>query len=96
MSFFQSEAQLPQPHPDCMMADAEGLLEFFEGGVGILFDMSPEFLRVEFAPMTPDGFWRQRPRLYGVQIAVNSAPTFASSFGAQAAPSIPLRKRFGE
>ena len=58
-----------------MMADAEGLLEFLEGGVGMFFDLSLEFLRVEFAPMTPTGFGGERPRLHGVQIAVNSAPT---------------------
>ena len=42
-----------------MMADAEHLLEFLEGGVGMLFDVDLEFLRVEFAPMTPTDFGRQ-------------------------------------
>ena len=56
------------------MADAESLLEFLEGGVGMAFDMHLEFLRVEFAPMTPAGFGSQRPRLHGGQIAVNCAP----------------------
>jgi hypothetical protein len=58
-----------------MMADAEGLLEFLEGGVGMFLDMSLEFPRVEFAPMTPAGFGGQRPRLHSVQIAVNGTPT---------------------
>ena len=58
-----------------MMADAEHLLEFLEGGVRMLFDVHLEFLRVEFAPMTPAGFGGQRPGLYGGQIAVNGAPT---------------------
>ena len=58
-----------------MMADAENLLEFLEGGVGMFFDVNLEFLRVTFAPMTPAGFGSQRPRLHRVQIAVNSAPT---------------------
>jgi hypothetical protein len=57
-----------------MMADAEHLSEFLEGGVGMLLDVDLEFLRVEFAPMTPAGFGGQRPGLYGDQIAVNSAP----------------------
>ena len=56
-----------------MMADAENPLEFLEGGVGMFFDVNLEFLRVEFAPMTPAGFGSQRPRLHGVQIAVNGA-----------------------
>ena len=56
-----------------MMADAKDLLEFLECGVGVFFDVRLEFLRVEFAPMAPSCFWRQRPRLFGVQIAVNGA-----------------------
>ena len=63
-----------QPHPDRMMADAEHLLEFLEGGVGMLFNVDLEFLRVEFAPMTPACFGGQRPGLYSGQIAVNGAP----------------------
>ena len=58
-----------------MVADAKDFLEFLEGGVGMFFDVNLEFLRVEFAPMTPTGFGSQRPRLRGVQIAVNGAPT---------------------
>ena len=58
-----------------MMADAEGLLEFLERGVGMFLDLSLEFLRVEFAPMSPAGFGGQRPRLHGVQIPVNGTPT---------------------
>ena len=57
-----------------MMADAEDLLKLFERGVGMFFDLNLEFLRVELAPMTPAGFGGQRPRLRGVQIAVNAAP----------------------
>jgi hypothetical protein len=58
-----------------MMADAEDILEFLEGGVGMFFDLSLEFLRIEFAPMPPAGFGGQRPRLHGVQIPINGAPT---------------------
>jgi hypothetical protein len=43
------------------MTDAEGLLEFLEGGIGMFFDVNLELLRVEFAPMTPAGFGGQRP-----------------------------------
>ena len=57
------------------MADAENPLEFLEGGVGMFFDVNLQFLRVEFAPMTPAGFGGECPRLHGVQIAVNGAPT---------------------
>ena len=39
----------------------------------MFLDLSLEFLRVEFAPMTPAGFGSQRPCLHGVQIAVNGA-----------------------
>jgi len=56
------------------MADAEGLLEFLEGVVGMFLDVHLEFLRVEFAPLTPARFGGQRSRLHGVQIAVNGAP----------------------
>ena len=58
-----------------MMADAKDLLEFLEGGVGMFLDVRLEFLRVEFTPMPPACFGRQRSRLRRVQIAVNSAPT---------------------
>ncbi len=58
-----------------MMADAKGLLEFLEGGVGMLFDVNLEFLRVEFAPMSPAGFGGQRPRFHGLQITVNGTTT---------------------
>jgi hypothetical protein len=57
------------------MADAKDFLEFLEGGVGMFLDMPLEFLRIEFAPMTPTGFGSQRPGLHGVQVAVNGAPT---------------------
>jgi hypothetical protein len=74
VSFFQREAQLAQTHPDRVMADAKRLLEFLEGGVGMFVDVRLEFLGVELAPMSPALFRGQRPRLHGVQIAVNGAP----------------------
>ena len=57
-----------------MMADAECFLEFLERGIGMFFDVSLKFLRVEFAPMSPAGFGSQCPRFHCVQIAVNAAP----------------------
>ena len=56
------------------MADAKHFLEFLEGGVGMLLDVRLEFLGVKFPPVSPALFRGQRPRLHGVQIAVNGAP----------------------
>lgn len=53
------------------MADAKNRLQFLERGVGVLFDMDTEFLRVEFAPGAPTGFGRQHPFFGGFQIPVN-------------------------
>ena len=58
-----------------MMADAKHGLEFLKGGVGMFFDVDLKFLRVEFAPVSPALFGGECPRLHGVQIAVNRAPT---------------------
>ena len=63
------------------MADAENGLQFLEGGIGMLFDVRLELLGVELAPMTPTGFGGQRPRLPGVQIAVNGAPAEIKAAG---------------
>jgi len=57
------------------MADAKDRLKFLEGGVGMLFDVNLEFLRVEFAPMTPTGFGGQRSGLRGGQITIDGAAT---------------------
>jgi hypothetical protein len=56
------------------MADAEHLLEFLEGGVGMLFDMGAEFLRVELAPGSPARFRRQRTLFGRHQIPINRTP----------------------
>jgi len=64
-----------------MMADAKHLLEFLEGGVGMLLDVGAEFLRVELAPMTPAGFGGQRSLLGGGQIAVDGAATEVKAAG---------------
>ena len=53
------------------MADAEHLLDFLEGGVGVFFDMGTKLLRVELAPGAPTGFRRQRPLLGSHQIPIN-------------------------
>ena len=57
-----------------MMADAEGFLEFLEGGVGMFFDVRLELLGVELAPMAPALFRGQRARFSGGQIPVNGTP----------------------
>ena len=57
-----------------MMADAKHLLEFLEGGIGMLFDLGLEFLRVEFAPVSPACFRGQRAGLGGRQIPINGTP----------------------
>ena len=56
------------------MADAKDCLEFLEGGVGMVFDVNLEFLRVEFAPMSPTLFRGQRPFLGGDQIPIDGTP----------------------
>ena len=57
-----------------MMADAKHLLEFLEGGIGMLFDVNLELLRVEFAPVSPACFRGQRACFGGVQIPINGTP----------------------
>jgi hypothetical protein len=57
-----------------MMADAKHGLDFFEGGVGMFFDVRLKFLGVALAPSSPTGFRRQRPLLGGGQIPVNGTP----------------------
>ena len=57
-----------------MMADAKHLLEFLEGGIGMLFDLGLEFLRVELAPVSPACFRGQRAFFGGVQIPINGTP----------------------
>jgi hypothetical protein len=71
------------------MADTEGLLEFFERGVGMFFDVNLEFLRIKLAPGSPTGFRRQRPFLGGGQIPINRTsrqvkPPGGLGFGATA------------
>ena len=57
-----------------MMADAKHSLKFLEGRVRMLFDVNLEFLRVEFAPVSPAGFRGQRACFGGVQIPINGTP----------------------
>ena len=56
------------------MADTEDLLEFFEGGIGVLFNMGAELLRVELAPDAPTRFRWQGALLGSDQIPVNRTP----------------------
>jgi len=62
-----------QPHPDRVMADPEGLPEFFERGIRMFCYVETEFLRVQFPPMPPTGFGCQRTGSLGRQIAVYRA-----------------------
>jgi len=56
------------------MADVEHLLDFFEGGGGMLFDMGTEFFRVELPPGAPTRFRWQGAFLGSDQIPVNRTP----------------------
>ena len=56
------------------MTDTQGLADLMKRGVVMLFDMVPEFLRVQFPPMAPTGFGGQRTRFLGGQIPVHGAP----------------------
>ena len=53
------------------MADAEHLLDFFERGGGMSFDVGGQFFRVELAPGSPARFGRQHALLGGDQIPIN-------------------------
>ena len=56
------------------MADTEYLLQFFEGGIGVLFNMGAEFLRVELPPGAPTRFRWQGAFWGRDQIPVNRTP----------------------
>jgi hypothetical protein len=64
-----------------MMADAEHLLDFLERGVGVVFDVGAEFLRVEFPPGSPARFRRQRALFSGFQIPINGTPSQIKAAG---------------
>src|ERR1035441_3998153 len=71
------------------MADAKHLLQLFERGVGVFFDVRLEFLGVELAPMSPALFRSQRTFFGGVQIPINGTPSYCKlpgglGFGATA------------
>ena len=65
---------MAQPHPDDVRADVKDGLEFFERGVGMLFNVRLKFLGIERAPFAPTCFGGERAVLGGGQIAVNRAP----------------------
>ena len=56
------------------MADVKDGLEFFERGIGMLFNVRLKFLGIERAPLAPAGFRGERSVFGGGQIAVNRAP----------------------
>ena len=71
------------------MADVEHLLQFFEGGVGVFFDVRLKFLGVELAPFAPAGFGGEGAGLGGIPIPINRTasqgkPPGSFRFGAAA------------
>lgn len=56
------------------MADGQAGGEFLKRGVGLLFYLGRQFLRIELAPFSPTGFGRQRAGLGGGEIAIDAAP----------------------
>jgi len=63
------------------MADPKDLLEFLEGGIGMVFNVGVQFLRIEFAPVAPAGFGGQCARLGRCQIPVNRLPAQLKAAG---------------
>ena len=63
------------------MADAKHPLEFLEGGIGMLFDVGLELVRVEFAPVSPAFFGSQHSLLGSSQITIDGAPPKAKAPG---------------
>ena len=57
-----------------MRTDAKHLLQLFERGGGMFFDVRRKFLGGELAPLPPTRFRRQRALLGGGQIPVNGTP----------------------
>ena len=56
------------------MADVKDGGEFFECGIGMLFNVRLKFLGIERAPLAPACFGGERARFGGGQIAINRAP----------------------
>ena len=56
------------------MADLKDSGEFLERGLGMLFNVRLEFLRIERAPLAPTGFRGERPGLGGGKVAIDRAP----------------------
>lgn len=72
---------MTQAHPDGVMADAKNLLEFFERGVGMFFDLGAKLFRVELAPMPPAFPGCQIVGFGGVQIAIDRTARQAETPG---------------
>ena len=66
---------MAEAHPDRVVADAQGRLQFRQRGGGMFFDVGLELGGVELAPGTPTGLGRQGVGFDGGPIAVNRAPT---------------------
>jgi len=56
------------------MTDVKDGLQFFERGIGMLFNVGLKFLGIQRAPLSPACFRGQRATFGGGQIAVNRAP----------------------
>ena len=56
------------------MADVKDGGEFFECGIGMLFNVRLKFLGIERAPLAPACFGGERARFGGGQIAIDRAP----------------------
>jgi len=63
------------------MADAKHLLDFLERGVGMLFEVGLELVRVKFAPVAPALFGGQRSGLVGGQVTIDRAPADCKAAG---------------
>jgi hypothetical protein len=73
MSFFKCAAELVEPHPHRVVADAQRGGQFGQRGVGVFFDVRLQFDGVEFAPGSPAGFGGQSIRFGGGKVAIDRA-----------------------
>ena len=78
---------MAEAHPDRVVADAQGRLQFRQRGVGMFFDVGLELGGVELAPGTPTGFGRQGVGFDGGQVAETELrPTAKCRAASAAAP----------
>ena len=75
MSFFKRAAELLEPHPHRVVADAKGGGQFCQRGVGVLFDVRLKLGGIEFAPGSPACFGGQGVGFGGGKVAIDRALT---------------------